>query len=97
MSKTPTLDALCLFDAAYDKIQFDKDSFLRKRGWEATSSTPGSLWMWKKTLPTHEELVKQFGYDLAWMKECGGLTLLVHTDSALLFEQELCGEHYDGD
>ena len=28
-----------------------EDAYLRERGWEHTCNTPGSLWVWSKTLP----------------------------------------------
>lgn len=34
-----------------EEICFRKDAWLRKKGWNQTSSTPGSLWLWKKDLP----------------------------------------------
>ena len=33
-----------------EQIDFEMDALLRKKGWESTSSTPGSLWLWQKTL-----------------------------------------------
>src|SRR5688572_10782044 len=28
-----------------------EDAYLRERGWQHTCDTPGSLWVWSKTLP----------------------------------------------
>jgi hypothetical protein len=28
-----------------------EEAYLRERGWKQTSETPGSLWVWTKTLP----------------------------------------------
>lgn len=33
-----------------EKFDYDVDAFLRSRGWEHTSETPGSLWLWVKTV-----------------------------------------------
>lgn len=96
-SKTPTFDEIAAFHSAYDRIEGAKNNFLRKRGWEFTSATPGSIWLCKKTMPTAQELTEKFGYQLSWFKECGGLTLLVDVETAIRVEQELCGEQYDSD
>jgi hypothetical protein len=33
-----------------EQYGFRVDAFLRSRGWRHTSSTPGSYWMWHKTI-----------------------------------------------
>ena len=33
-----------------EQLQFRVDAFLRSRGWTHSSSTPGSFWMWSKTI-----------------------------------------------
>lgn len=33
-----------------EQLGFRLDAFLRKRGWDHTSSTPGSFWMWHKKI-----------------------------------------------
>ena len=33
-----------------EQLGFRIDAFLAKRGWKHTSSTPGSFWMWHKTI-----------------------------------------------
>jgi hypothetical protein len=33
-----------------EQLSFRVDAFLRSRGWEHTSSTPGSYWLWGKTI-----------------------------------------------
>lgn len=35
---------------AREQLEFRVDALLRKRGWKHTSSTPGCLWLWEKTL-----------------------------------------------
>ena len=33
-----------------EQLQFRVDAFLRSRGWQFTSSTPGSYWLWSKVV-----------------------------------------------
>lgn len=33
-----------------EQLEFQQDAELRKRGWQQTSSTPGSLWLWRKEM-----------------------------------------------
>lgn len=38
------------WDHKAEQIGFQKDAWLRKRGWRSTSTTPGCYWMWQKEL-----------------------------------------------
>jgi hypothetical protein len=42
----------CVADLRWleEQLGFAKDAFLRKRGWTHSSSHPGSLWLWSKTI-----------------------------------------------
>jgi len=33
-----------------EQLRFRIEAFLRSRGWKHTSSTPGSYWLWHKTI-----------------------------------------------
>jgi hypothetical protein len=33
-----------------EQLSYRVDAFLRSRGWKHTSSTPGSYWLWHKTI-----------------------------------------------
>lgn len=33
-----------------EQIDFKMDALLRKKGWESSSSHPGSMWLWEKTI-----------------------------------------------
>lgn len=37
-------------DFEIEQLNFKKDAWLRKKGWDFTSSTPGHLWLWKKEI-----------------------------------------------
>lgn len=37
-----------------EMLEFAIDAFLRSKGWTHTSSTPGCLWLWCKTLKWSE-------------------------------------------
>jgi hypothetical protein len=36
--------------SAQEDIGYKINSYLRQRGWEHTSTTPGCYWMWKRTI-----------------------------------------------
>ncbi len=40
-------------DLEIEQLNFKKDAWLRKKGWNHTSGTPGCLWLWKKEIPSH--------------------------------------------
>lgn len=47
MSKLKTVD-----DVRHERemLEYEVDAFLRKKGWEHSSSTPGCYWLWSKEL-----------------------------------------------
>ena len=32
------------------RVPFEKEDFLRNRGWKHSSDTPGSYWLWRKSI-----------------------------------------------
>ena len=38
-------------DKAREQLEIIEAEFLEQRGWKLTCDTPGSLWLWTKTLP----------------------------------------------
>lgn len=43
-----------------ETLEYAVDTFLRKKGWTHTCSTPGSLWLWEKEVEWHtHELVRR--------------------------------------
>lgn len=46
-------------DVRYERemLEYAVDAFLRSKGWKATCSTPGSFWLWTKTIDGREVLV----------------------------------------
>lgn len=38
----------CRIDGIKDDYHCEMEAMLRQRGWEHTSKTPGSFWMWRK-------------------------------------------------
>ena len=38
-------------------LEYRVDAFLRRAGWEHTSSTPGSYWMWQREINGQKLLV----------------------------------------
>ncbi len=45
-SKTKSVDHLKWKE---EQLKFEKDAYLRKRGWDSTCSVPGSYWLWTIT------------------------------------------------
>ena len=39
-------------DARYrrEQLEYRVDAWLRSKGWKSTSSTPGCMWLWERTL-----------------------------------------------
>lgn len=38
-------------DQDAESMRYRREELLRKRGWKYTCQTPGSRWMWEKSLP----------------------------------------------
>ena len=44
-------------DDAREQLRFAEEAWLRKQGWEHTSSTPGSYWLWDRDIGGRRVLV----------------------------------------
>lgn len=51
MTDTEILRAFADLADREGQIHIDRQKLLQKMGWEYTSDTPGSLWVYQKTLP----------------------------------------------
>lgn len=40
-----------------EDVEYEIDAFLRSKGWNHTSSTPGCLWMWEREIDGRRVLV----------------------------------------
>lgn len=60
-------------DFEIEQLNFKKDALLRKWGWESTSSTKGSLWLWKKVIEGQTYIVSREAaiHAQAWLDEFG--------------------------
>ena len=38
------------FRSEREQLGYKEDAYLRAQGWDSTSSTPGSYWLWSRTL-----------------------------------------------
>lgn len=38
------------FNDAEEALRLAKEAYLRRSGWQHTSSTPGSYWMWRRKI-----------------------------------------------
>ena len=45
------LDASFSIGAEYEALNHRVDKMMEKRGWKRTCKTPGSIWLWEKTMP----------------------------------------------
>ena len=45
------MDASFAIGAEYEALKRRVDAMMKKRGWNHTCKTPGSLWLWEKTMP----------------------------------------------
>lgn len=48
--KTPYLDKLDEINSMHEDAGIEEQKLLTERGWEYTSDTPGSVWLWEKKL-----------------------------------------------
>ena len=46
-------------DHAREMLEFEVDRFLRSRGWNHTSDTPGCYWLWEKAIDGRTLLVSK--------------------------------------
>jgi hypothetical protein len=51
----------------FDRLTYRQKSILQMRGWKDTCKTPGSVWMWEKTIDDGRTLLVSF--ETAWCIE----------------------------
>jgi hypothetical protein len=44
------MDASFKLGAEYESLNYRVDQMMKKRGWKYTCKTPGSIWLWEKTM-----------------------------------------------
>ena len=50
-SASDFLDASFKVGSEYEQLNSRVDKMMEKRGWKYTCKTPGSIWLWEKTMP----------------------------------------------
>ncbi len=71
-------------------LDFEVDSFLRSKGWEHTSQTPGCLWLWTKLVTwTTLEFPKKRG---RWTKVKHERLVMTDKEHALRIQSSLDDE-----
>ena len=59
---------------AREQLGFAVNDFLRRKGWQYTCETPGSLWLWKRALKDGRVMLVNEAtalYAQAWFDNCG--------------------------
>ena len=80
--------------SANNAVEEAEKAYLKARGWNYTSSTPGSVWLWVRTLPVAPERMRGHRHpnrtptDLpAW----SGVTVMMATSDAIYCQRALDG------
>lgn len=47
-------------ESDHSSLKHESEKFMLSRGWQHTSSTPGCVWMWQKTLPDGRIILTNF-------------------------------------